>query len=114
MTTSQAATSLVNKLNPSRLGYSPKMAAIVGAILGHDYGSRDRKGYRYDSLSITSDGFLIGNTVPVSSGAFLGSASDFDRNLTMLLADAKLTTDERITFNRLYSSHVTDWRSTPE
>lgn len=101
---------LADKLNPKRLGFSPKMAALVGAILGHDYGARDRKGNQLTGLSITSDGFVVASTNPISSGAFIGTASELESNLLLLLTDAKLTREERAEFDALYSMHVTDWR----
>jgi hypothetical protein len=63
------AQSLVGKLNPRKLGYSPVMCALVGCIINRDYGVRDRCGNRLVGLSITSDGFVIASTDPVSSGA---------------------------------------------
>lgn len=101
---------LIEKLNPAKLGYSPKMASILTAITGHDYGSRDGRGNLYTGLSITSDGFVIAQTEPISSGAFLGTASDLTRNLNRLIEDANLTPEERAEYERLYTAHVTDWR----
>ena len=102
---------LAEKLNPRKLGYSPKMAAIVGAIIGHDYGSRDPRGGKIGHISITSDGFIIAQTTSHETGAFLGEASDLERNLIMLVDDAKLTKEERAEYDRLYHSNVTDWRA---
>src|SRR5690348_2999129 len=58
------------RINPAALNFSPKMVAIVGAIIGHDYGVRDGRGRQLTGLSITSDGFVIAETTPVSSGTF--------------------------------------------
>src|ERR1700733_11730824 len=41
------------RIHPGRLGFSPKLAAIVGAIIGHDYGVVDGKGGTPTSISIT-------------------------------------------------------------
>jgi len=106
-----ATMTLVEKLDPGKLGFSPKMAALVGAIIGHDYGARDPRGGQFSSLSITSDGFLIAATTSHESGAFVGSADDFKRNLDLLLETAKLTKTEREEFDALYRRNVTDWRS---
>jgi len=101
---------LAQKLDPGKLGFSPKMAALVGAIIGHDYGARDPRDGQLTSLSITSDGFLIAATSSHESGAFVGSVDDFKRNLDLLLESAKLTPEDRQEFDRLYSQNVTDWR----
>lgn len=101
--------SLAERINPRNLGYSAKMTAIVGAILGHDYGVRDRRGNRLTGLSITSDGFVIAHTEPVSSGAFIGSADELEINIKRLLADANLTDEEAHEWELAYN-RVTDWR----
>jgi hypothetical protein len=101
------------RINPRNLGFSPKMSAIVGAIIGHDYGVRDRKGGQLTSLSITSDGFVTAHsTASDGGGAFLGSADDLDRNVeqfTLALHDAASDEDAE-EFERLYKANVTDWR----
>ena len=33
-----ASPEFAERINPTNLGFSPKMTAIVGAIIGHDYG----------------------------------------------------------------------------
>ena len=103
-------TILAKKLNPLKLGYSPKMAALVGAIISHDYGTRDGRGGKLTGLSITSDGFLLASTTSHESGAFIGTANDFERNLWQFLAHAKLTGEERQEFDRLFRVNVCDWR----
>jgi len=104
---------LSDKLNPLKLGFSPFMAAVVGAIIEHDYGVRDRKGGRLTGLSITSDGFVVASSTAHESGALLGSVDDLDRNLALLLQDADLDREERKEFAELYQSHVADWRPQP-
>ena len=101
---------LVTKLNPTQYGFSPKLTAIVGGIIGHDYGVRDRKGGKLGPLSITSDGFVIAQSTAHESGAFIGEARDLERNLELLLTDAKLTDDEQTEWDNLYRRNVTDWR----
>jgi hypothetical protein len=86
--------------------YSPRMAALAGAVLGHDFGVRDRKGNRLVGISITSDGFIIAQTEPVSSGAFIGTVDDLARNLALLICDANLTPEETQEYGRLYDQHV--------
>jgi hypothetical protein len=103
-------TILADKLNPQKLGYSPFMGAIVGAILGYDYGVRDSRGGRLTGLSITSDGFLMGSTTSHETGAFLGAVDDLDTNLAKLVQDANLTPAERQEFAELYKARVLDWR----
>jgi len=103
---------LAEKLNPRKLGFSPKMTALVGAILGYDYGVRDARGGLLTSLSITSDGFIIcDSTASDGGGAFVGDASDLDRNLSLILNTAKLTKTELKTFKSIYAARVTDYRS---
>ena len=102
------------RINPRYLGFSPKMVAIVGAIIGHDYGVRDRKGGRLTSLSITSDGFVTASsTASDGGGAFIGSADDLDRNLeqfVMVLHD-DVSDEDAEEFERLVKANVKDWRS---
>jgi hypothetical protein len=53
---------LVGKLDIALKHYSPMMAGITGAIVGHEYGARDPRGGKLNGLSITSDGFVIAST----------------------------------------------------
>ena len=101
---------LAQKLNPQYLGYSPMMAALIGAIIGHDYGARDLRGGMLTGLTITSDGFIIASTTSHEIGAFFGTADDLTRNLKQLLSEANLTVEERKQFAALYRENVTDWR----
>jgi len=101
-----------DRVNPRNLGFSPRMTAIVGAIIGFDYGVRDSKGGKLSSLSITSDGYVMArSTASDGGGAFLGSASDLERNL----ADYRFTLagendEDAEEFDRLYKQNVRDWR----
>lgn len=102
------------KINPRNLGFSPKLVAIVGAILGHDYGVRDRKGGLLSSLSITSDGYVMASsTASDGGGAFIGVAQDLDRNLEqfVMVLHNEVGDEEAEEFERLYKANVTDWRS---
>jgi hypothetical protein len=110
-TPKQSESKLVLKFTVALEHYSPQMTALIGAILGHDFGVRTRKGHQLVGLSITSDGFVIGSTDPVSSGAFIGAASDLSGNLMRLLEDAKLTDAEYTEYKQRYEQHVTDWRT---
>lgn len=92
-----------NRINPGKLGFSPKLTAIVGAIIRHDYGVRDRKGNRLSGLAITSDGCVI------SGGAFLGGIGEIDQNLRLFRDD--LSENDRAEFDRLYAENVLDYRS---
>ena len=105
---------LAERINPRNLGFSPKMVAIVGAIIGHDYGVRDRKGGRLTSLSITSDGFVTcGSTASDGGGAFIGSVDDLDRNLEqfVMVLHNEVGDEEAEEFVRLYKVNVRDWRN---
>jgi hypothetical protein len=92
------------RIDPKRLNFSPKMQALVGAIIGHDYGIRDLRGNTLRTISITSDGFILGN----GSQSFIGSASD----LALNLADFRslLTFADNRTFLALYKKRVLDYR----
>ena len=105
---------LAERINPRNLGFSPKLTAIVGAILGHDYGVRDRKGGLLSSLSITSDGYVTASsTASDGGGAFIGDAQDLDRNLEqfVMVLHNEVGDEEAEEFERLYKANVTDWRS---
>jgi hypothetical protein len=101
------------RINPTNLGFSPKMTALIRAIIGHDYGVRDGRGGTLTSLSITSDGFVIcGSTASDGGGAFIGSASDLDRNLADYRFQLAAENDEDAEeFDRLYVANVKDWRN---
>jgi hypothetical protein len=101
---------LWKKLDPQGRGFSPLLTAIVGAIIGHDYGARDGRGGIIGHISITSDGFIQAHTTSHETGAFLGDVRDMERNLELLLTDAKLTVDEMNEWDNLYRRNVTDWR----
>ena len=97
------------RINPRQFNFSPKLTAIVGAIIGYDYGVRDRKGGHLTSLSITSDGFVTAHsTASDGGGAFIGSASDLDRNIELYLGE--LQPSDVVAFKALYKSCVSDWR----
>jgi len=105
-------TKLAERMNPRTAGFSPKMTAILGAILGHDYGVTDGRGGRLTSISITSDGFVVaGSTASDGGGAFIGSASDLDRNLAALLEALHLNESEALAFERVYAARVQDYRA---
>jgi hypothetical protein len=102
------------RINPTNLGFSPKMTAIVGAIVGYDYGVRDRKGGHLSGLSITSDGFVTASsTASDGGGAFIGSAEDLDRNLEqfVLVLHDDVSDEDAEEFERLYKANVKDWRN---
>jgi len=102
---------LAERMNPQAVGFSPKMTAILGVILGHDYGVYDFRGGLLTSISITSDGFVLaGSTASDGGGAFVGSASDLDRNLADLLAALHLNESEALAFERVYATRVQDYR----
>jgi len=103
------STAFAERINPRNFNFSPKLAAIVGAIIGHDYGVRDGRGGYLTSISITSDGYVLaGSTASDGGGAFIGSADDLDSNLNLYKAD--LTADDRAQFERIYLTRVKDWR----
>lgn len=75
------------RINPRKYQFSPRFGAMVGALLGYDYGIRDSKGGHITSLSFTSDGFVIGqSTASDGGGAFLGTRSDLKENIELWLS----------------------------
>jgi len=107
-------TKLAERMNPRAAGFSPKMTAILGAIIGHDYGGVDSRGGRLTSICISSDGFVTaGSTSSDGGGAFLGSASDLERNLANLLDALHLNESEALAFERVYADRVQDYRAAP-
>lgn len=97
-----------DRINPRNFNFSPKLTAMVGAIIGHDYGVRDSRGGYLSSLSITSDGYLMAASTVHESGAFVGTAEELDDNLS--LWKLALTPEDRKRFEELYASNVRDWR----
>jgi len=112
MATETVEATFAERVNPRNIGFSPKMTAIVGAIIGHDYGVRDRKGGLLTSLSITSDGYVIASsTASDGGGAFLCSADDLERNVEAYrFALAGENDEDAEQFEALYASNVRDWR----
>lgn len=102
-----------DRIHPRNFNFSPKLAAIVGAVIGHDYGVRDGRGGHLYSIAITSDGHVLASsTASGGGGAFVGSAADLDRNL----ADYRdvLTAADRAEFDRRYRGRVLDYRSSAQ
>ena len=95
-----------DRINPRKFNFSPKMTALVGAIIGHDYGIKDNRGNTLRSISISSDGFVMGN----GSSAFIGTASDMDANLLQFTTFC-LKRADRKRFASLYKERVIDWRT---
>ena len=100
------------RINPDNFGFSPRMTAIVGAIIGHDYGVRDSRGGRLIGLSITSDGYVTASsTASNGGGAFIGSAADLDRNLAdYRFALAAENDEDAEEFDHIYKARVYDYR----
>jgi len=113
MATAKITETFAERVNPTNLGFSPKMTAIVGAIIGHDYGVRDRRGGYLTSLSITSDGYVLASsTASDGGGAFLCSASDLERNVEeyRFALAADVSDEDAETFEALYAANIKDWR----
>ena len=99
---------LPNKLHPSRFpGMSAKMIAVVGCILGEDWTEPT-----IAELVITSDGFVLArNAGHVGFNAFIGSATDLQRNWDNLLNVAGLTGEEQREANYRFQEAVkSPWR----
>mgnify|MGYP001615988661 FL=1 len=90
---------------------SGKMAAILGFIVGEQWATP-----HIMSLSITSDGFLIGrdsssiDEYGLGRSVFVGAANDLAANLCRLFEVADLTPDELATFECLKRQQIKDWR----
>lgn len=95
---------LGERIHPRKFSFSPKFAALLGSIIGHDYGVTDRKGNSVSSFSITSDGFIVS-----SSNAFLGDAADLERNLADFYTC--ISADDASEVARRYKANVLDYRS---
>ncbi len=91
-----------SRINPYKFNFSPQLTTIVGAIIGFDYGVRDRKGDQLTSISITSDGYIITGSTARESGAFTGDARDLEWNLSNYRDD--LSDEDRKEFDRLYAA----------
>ena len=100
---------LRREFHPNRFSdMSPKMAFLVGGILGEDWARcpNHSEVINPGHLSITSDGYLLS----CHGQCFIGSATDWDRNLANLLKLVTMTEGEREAWDTLYNSKVTDWR----
>lgn len=96
-----------DRINPEQFHFSLLMVAIVGAIIGHDYKISPAYADTYQSLSITSDGFVIGTSLEHPSGTYLGHHDNLMRNINLLLDH--LSVEDRDEFLRLYKANVRDW-----
>lgn len=98
---------MVEKLRPSRFTQmSPKMAAIVGCILGEKYTDPSLA-----ELCITADGFVMGrHSDDCGFNEWIGEASDLERNWRNLLEAAGLTPEETQDAMMHYRVRVQDWR----
>lgn len=95
--------SLQKKLHPGRFSaMSPKMAAIVGFIVGCTWTKPN-----IVSLTITSDGFLLTDY----GNQLIGTASDLERNWSKLLEVADLTAEEEELASELFREKISDWRN---
>lgn len=107
------ASQLKRKLNPARFpGMSPKMAAIVGYLLGEKFTEPSIVG-----ISITSDGFVLANrSGDIGANEMLGNDTDLTRNLDNLIQAAGLNPTEREEFRAKIRSKINanDWRQVSE
>lgn len=94
------------RIDPRKFNFSPKMTALVGAIIGFDYGVKDVRGNTLRSIAITSDGFIMGN----GSQSLIGLARYMDANLLQFTTFC-LNRADRKRFTALYSKRVTDYRN---
>lgn len=92
-----------DKLHPRRFpNMSPKMAAILGCILGEKYTEP-----AIEALCVTSDGCLLAqHEGDIGFNDFMGTSRDLERNWRNLLDAAELTEAEREAADALYRQHV--------
>ena len=90
-------------LNPQRFSsMSPRMAAIVGCILGEAFTDP----YLVE-LFVTSDGYVLGRRKgDIGANDFIGTFSDQRRNWDDLLNAAKLSQKDRIRAQALFTKAV--------
>jgi hypothetical protein len=100
--------SFAKRIHPRKLNFSPRMAAIVGAVIGYDYGVRDHRGGHLTGLYITSDGFVMASSTAHDSGALLTTASELQRNLAPYIAE--LSAVDATAFQVYYATRVKDYR----
>lgn len=94
---------LTAKLHPSRFSaMSPKMASIVGYILGQDWVTPQVSG-----LMVTSDRFVLASVKgDIGYNQFIGAESDLQDNWKQLLHVADLGQDEYTLAQKLYGEKV--------
>ena len=97
-------------LNPRivarRYRMSPKMAAIVGHIIGENWTTP-----RITQMAITSDGHVMaGVDGDPGLNDYLGVVGDLDRNWLDLLDKAELTPAHRAEAEAAYIARITDHR----
>jgi hypothetical protein len=90
------------KLHPSRFSdMSPKMASIVGYIIGEKWVTPQVSG-----LIVTSDNFVMASVEGSFHDYFIGDYSDLTRNWTNLTKVAGLLPDELALAGRLFNEKV--------
>jgi hypothetical protein len=94
---------LTVKLHPNRFSdMSPKMASIVGYILGKEWVNPQVNG-----IMVTSDAFVLAQVRgDIGYNHFIGAESDLQANWNRLLLVSILTHDERTLANNLYARKV--------
>lgn len=94
---------LIEKLNPKRFtAMSPKMASIVGYILGQEWVKP-----QVNSLVVTSDGFVMAQVKgDIGYNHFVGAESDLKNNWGELLHVADLGPDEYSLAKKLFAEKV--------
>ena len=97
------------RINPSTKSFCPRFTALVGAIIGYDYGLRDGRGGKWTGVSITSEGIVIAATTAHPSGAFVGPAEDLERNIRVFIN--LLDEEDRNEFFGRYAARVRDLRN---
>lgn len=93
-----------DRINPSRFSFGPRLTAVVGAIIGHDYGIQNGAWGYLSNLTITSDGYVTADSTTIGKGAAIGVTHNVARNLSEYLD--YLNDKERAEFDRLYALNV--------
>lgn len=91
-----------------RVAASPVFNALLDFVLENP---SPRTNPEVVSVNITSDGFLqAANSLDPTRQGFIGTAEDFDRNLTGICGVVGLTPDEITAVRTQAYSRITDWR----
>ena len=94
--------SLHVKLDPRRFALTPEMGAVIGCILGANYGFF----LTIEEITVVYDGTVIGRARGSRKPIFVGKYDDVVRRWKYLLSVSKLTTLEWLAAESRFASKV--------